>query len=218
MNAHLLGEITLSVSTVVYFIWFVPQLLMNFRRKNTDGFSLWMHGLLFIGYCADLLYGFGRHMQWQYRLVTISGLFFLTIEHVQFWLYGNHTRSQRINFYILTIVIGVLLFYAAYNVYEINHSKHYYNLAGYLSDFCWMTYIIPQIIKNYQLKSTKGLSPSFVIMSIVLTMLDMVSTFALHWALPSVISQFITLAKKSILIGQMYYYKLTLRKPRSSPG
>lgn len=207
MNAHLLGEITLSLSTIVYFIWFVPQLLLNYRRKNTDGFSLWMHGLLFIGYCADLLYGFGRDMQWQYRLVTISGLVFLFIEHIQFRMYGNHTKTSRIHYYLLSAIVSCLLCYAIYSLIAQQHTKAYYNMAGYLSDFCWMTYILPQIIKNYRLKSTKGLSPSFVVLSIVLSALDMTSTFALHWALPSVISQFITLLKKSVLIFQMFYYR-----------
>ena len=49
MTAHQIGEITLSLSTIVYFFWFVPQIILNYKRKSTAGFSLWMHGLLLIG-------------------------------------------------------------------------------------------------------------------------------------------------------------------------
>lgn len=206
MNAHTLGEITLSISTIVYFIWFIPQIVLNHKRKNTAGLSLWMHGLLFIGYTADLLYGFGRHMQWQYRLVTVSGLFFLIIQHVQIARYGCFKKSEKWNFCILTAIIFLLLFYAIANFTWLHHSKRYYNLSGFVSDICWMTYFFPQIIKNFRQKSTKGLSTWFVVLSLVLSGLDITSTFALQWAWPSILSECVTLLKKSILVFQMWYY------------
>src|SRR3989338_11149191 len=96
MTHHVIGEITLSLSTLIYFFWFLPQIYLNFKRKNTDGLSLWMHGLLLLGYSADLLYGFGRHMQWQYRLVTIVGLICLFVQHIQFGKYGLHSKAIKI--------------------------------------------------------------------------------------------------------------------------
>lgn len=206
MSAHQLGEITLSLSTFVYFIWFVPQLVLNYKRKNTEGFSLWMHGLLLIGYSADLLYGFGRHMEWQYRLVTIVGLCFLSIEHVQIAIYGCRSKSEKWNFTILSVIVVALLIYAIVNFTLDQHSKTYYDIAGFVSSICWMTYVLPQIIKNFKQKSTKGLSLWFVILSICLSLLDITSTFALHWDWPSVLSECVTLLKKSILILQVAYY------------
>ncbi|MCX7125564.1 MAG: PQ-loop repeat-containing protein [Gammaproteobacteria bacterium] len=213
MNAHMLGEITLSISTVVYFIWFLPQIWLNFKRKSTKGLSLWMHGLLLLGYCADLLYGFGREMQWQYRMVTITGLFFLLIQHYQFWRYSlnDNKRTRKathINFILLSSMVLILLFYAVFNFTVDHHSKQYYDIAGFISDICWMTYLFPQIIKNYLAKSVVGLSVGFVVIDIILSCLDMTSTFALHWDWPSVVSAFITLFKKGILVSQIVYYRL----------
>ena len=207
MTSHTLGEITLSISTLVYFIWFVPQIVLNFKRKSTAGFSLWMHGLLLIGYTADLLYGFGRHMQWQYRMVTIVGLCFLFIEHLQIARYDCRTKAQKYNFIALTAIVISLLIYAVLNFTWLHHGKRYYNIAGFISDLCWMTYIIPQIVKNYRLKSTAGLSHWFVYLSIILSGLDITSTFALHWAWPSVLSESITVVKKAILIFQLWCYR-----------
>lgn len=206
MTAHQIGEITLSLSTIVYFFWFVPQILLNYRRKNTEGFSLWMHGLLLIGYAADLLYGFGRHMQWQYRLVTIVGLCFLFVEHWQIAHYDCKSRAEKWNFFALSLFVVILLIYAIVNFTWLHHSKRYYDFAGLVSDICWMTYIIPQIIKNFRLKSTKGLSVGFVALSVVISCLDITSTFALHWDWPSILSESVALVKKSILIFQMWYY------------
>lgn len=207
MTAHQIGEITLSISSAIYFVWFLPQIYLNFKRKNTDGLSLWMHGLLLLGYCADLLYGFGRDMQWQYRMVTIVGLFFLCVQHFQFAKYGLHSKAQKINYRILSALAIIIFSYAILNFTYLHHGKKYYDTAGFISDVCWMLYLFPQIIKNYQQKSTKGLSVWFVVLSIILSVLDITSTFTLHWDWPSVLSECVTLLKKSILVFQMIYYQ-----------
>ncbi len=207
MTSHTIGEITLSISTVIYLFWFVPQLWMNYQRKSTEGLSLWMHGLLFLGYSADLLYGFGRDMQWQYRMVTIIGLIFLFLQHIQFARYSDHTKAEKINFILLTMLIIAVFSYAVLNFTWLHHGKKYYDIAGFISDLCWMTYVFPQIVKNFYQKSTKGLSIGFVAISIVLSCLDLTSTFALHWDWPSILSECITLFKKSILVFQIFYYR-----------
>ncbi|MCX7120480.1 MAG: PQ-loop repeat-containing protein [Gammaproteobacteria bacterium] len=217
MTAHTLGEITLSISSVVYFIWFLPQLWLNFKRKNTDGLSLWMHGLLLLGYSADLVYGFGRHMQWQYRMVTIVGLISLFAQHVQFFRYGLHSRAIKNNFTLLTVLASIAFFYAVFNCTFGLHSKKYDDVAGFVSDLCWMFYLLPQIIKNYIAKSTVGLSPWFIILAIFLSLLDMTSTFALGWDWPSILGAGISLAGKAVLIFQILLYQ-AVRKRRRKPA
>jgi|SRR3990167_8595129 len=207
MNTHLIGEITLSISTVVYIIWFLPQLWLNFKRKNTDGLSLWMHGLLLLGYSADLLYGFGREMPWQYRLVTIVGIACLLVQHVQFGRYGLHSRAIKNNYVILSIIACIVYAYAFFNFAFDHHTKNYYDIAGLLSTICWMTYLFPQIIKDFVLKSTRGLSVWFIVIAIVLSFLDMTSALALHWDWPSILNPSVGLFKKAIVIFQIIYYK-----------
>lgn len=207
MNDHLIGEITLTISSAIYFTWFLPQIYLNYKRKSTDGFSLWMHGLLLLGYSADLLYGFGRHMQWQYRMVTITGLIFLFVQHFQFARYGMKTKSAVINFSLLSVLVLIVFTYAILNFTLLHHGKKYYDYAGFISDTCWATYMFPQIIKNFRNKSTKGLSGWFVVISIVLSFFDMTSALMLHWDWPSLLGSAITVLKKSILVFQIYYYR-----------
>ena len=206
MNAHLIGEITLSISSIIYFVWFLPQIWLNYRRKSTEGLSLWMHGLLLLGYSADLLYGFGRHMQWQYRAVTVSGLVWLFVQHLQFARYWLNTRAEKINFGLLSALVLIVFSYAILNFTLLHHGKRYYDMAGLVSDVCWATYLLPQIIKNFVLKSTRGLSAGFVLIAVVLSVLDITSTLTLHWDWPSVVSECVTLVKKGVLIFQMVYY------------
>lgn len=204
---HTIGEIAVSVSTVVYLIWFLPQLWLNLKRHNTDGLSLWMHGLLLLGYTADLLYGFGRHMQWQYRTVTIVGLLCLFVQHYQFARFGLHSTRIKFNFIFLTALVGALLLYAIFNFTFFHHGKKYYDVAGFISDGCWMTFLFPQMIKNYRQQSTQGLSNGFVGLAILLSLLDMISALMLHWDLPSLINPMVSLFKKSVLAAQVLYYR-----------
>lgn len=203
---HTLGEIALNISTALYFVWFIPQLKLTFTRKSTSGLSLLMHSLLMLGYIMDLMYGFGRHLPIQYRLVTIFGLSALLIEHLQFAYYGLKSLNEKRIYIGVSIIFCLLLLSVVYNVFIDVHSKLYYNIAGFISMFCWLAFLWPQIIKNFMNKSTEGLSNSFVWITLFSSICDIISAFALNWALPSKISAPVALIQKLILIGQCYYY------------
>jgi len=204
---HILGEIALNISTALYLIWFVPQIKMTFNRKSTSGLSLLMHSILMLGYIMDLMYGFGRHLPIQYRLVTIIGLTSLLIEHFQFARYGLQNIIEKRLFYGISLAFLILFISVIFNVFVDVHSKLYYNIAGFISMFCWLAFLWPQIIKNFVNKSTQGLSTSFVWITVITSICDIISAYALNWALPSKISAPVGLIKKSILITQCYYYK-----------
>ncbi|OGT42214.1 MAG: hypothetical protein A3F13_02150 [Gammaproteobacteria bacterium RIFCSPHIGHO2_12_FULL_40_19] len=206
LSAHTVGEITLSISTVVYVIWFLPQIRENYQRKSTEGLSLWMHGLLLLGYTIDLMYGFGRHMQWQYRLVTIVGLICLLIQHVQFARYDLKSKTEYWNYIALTCLVVIVLSYAILNITVFHHGKWYYTMTGYIESACYFSYMFPQIIKIYRQKSTEGLSKLFIAFSIVLSVLDFISALTLHWAIPSLLMPSVDIFKKSIVVFQMFYY------------
>lgn len=212
MTSHSIGEITLSISTVIYIVWFLPQIWENFQRKSTQGLSLWMHGLLLLGYTIDLMYGFGRHMQWQYRLVTITGLMCLFVQHIQFALYNLKSKTAYWNYVALTVLVLIVFVYSILNLTVFHHGKWYYDMTGYVESVCYFSYLFPQIIKNFHEKSTDGLSSLFVVFSILLNLLDFTSALALHWDLPSLLMPTIDFAKKSILVFQIYYYRDNQRR------
>jgi len=199
----LLGKITLSVSTFIYFIWLTPQIWRNFNRKTTEGLSLWMHGLLFFGYVCDLMYGFGRDMQWQYKLVTIIGLLHLLIQHYQFYYYGNLSYKQRVLhnslsiFFVLAIVkVGVMMQFGW-------HNKFSDDTLGMLANMCWLSYMFPQIVKNHQNKSAIAVSIWFVLLGIFLTVLDSVSAWSFNWDYPSKVGPALALFGHVLLLMQI---------------
>ena len=207
MTTQTIGEISLNVSTFLYLIWFVPQLKLTFERKTTSDLSFWMHALLLLGYVADFLYGFGRDMAWQYRLVTLCGLSCLLIEHFQFWRYGLESARARSHFRLLNFALLALVSFAVYNGVMVSRSKLFYDLAGLISNICWFSFFLPQIIKNFSNKSVEGLSTSFVVISILSGICDVISAFALNWDWPSKMGAPIGLGKKFLLLSQIFYYR-----------
>lgn len=82
-SVMLLGEITLNLSCVLYFFFYLPQLWHNLKYQCIDELSLSFHALLFISATADLFYGFGRIIQWQYCLISVVLFVCLLFQHAQ---------------------------------------------------------------------------------------------------------------------------------------
>jgi uncharacterized protein with PQ loop repeat len=203
---NLLGHITLNLSLSIYLIWFVPQIILNFKRKNTEGLSMLMFGILCIGYLSDLMYGFGTGMQWQYRTVTIVGLCSLAIQHYQFDRYGLHRSTEKYTYYALSFLYLAWLSYAIFAIKSGFHSRDFYDFAGMLANMCWFSYMLPQIFKNYFNKSTVGLSIYFVCFAIFLNLCDSTSAWTLGWDYPSKIGPAVTLLGNLTLLFQVIYY------------
>ena len=100
-----------------------------------------------------------------------------------------------------------MLLFACYNLINVHHRQSFYNAMGCISTVCWFIYMLPQIIKNYVRKSTEGLSYAFVLISVVLSLCDVTSAYALGWNWPSLMGAPLTLLKKSWLLWQYHYYK-----------
>ena len=203
---NLIGHITLNVSMTIYLVWFVPQVILNFKRKDTEGLSMLMHGILCLGYLSDLIYGFGLGMQWQYRTVTIVGLCSLSIQHYQFGRYGLHRVAEKVTYFALSFVFVSLFIYAIYAIKFGSHARSFYDFEGMIANICWICYMMPQIIKNFANRSTIGLSKYFVFIAIFLNMCDSTSAWTLGWDYPSKIGPAATFIGNFILILQIFYY------------
>lgn len=209
-----IAQISLNTSLFIYLIWLLPQIILNFKRQNTKGLSILMHGILCLGYVSDLVYGFGREMQWQYRTITIVGLISLAVQHYQFFRYGLHNEKQKIIYVLLSALYILILCYAIGIIYWGGYSKEFYNFIGMLANACWLSYALPQIIKNYTNQSTEGLSLLFVLFAIFLNVCDATSAWTLNWDYPSKIGPAISFVSNMILIFQVIYYGRRYRQIR----
>lgn len=204
---NFIGHILLNFSTCIYLIWFFPQIFLNFKRKNTQGLSLLMCSILFFSYFTDLLYGFGLNMQWQYRMVTIVGLFCLTVQHAQFGYYGLHNNSQKYIYCTLSFIYLIVFYYCIELILSGTQSRNFYDTIGMCTNVCWICYTIPQLIKNYINQSTVGLSLGFIVMAILLNCCDATTAWLLHWDYPSKVGPIIALSGNFLLFLQINYYE-----------
>ncbi|MFU8797920.1 MAG: PQ-loop repeat-containing protein [Gammaproteobacteria bacterium] len=212
MTSALIGQITLSISFVFYLALLAPQLIHNWKYRSTQTLSLGMHYLMCSAYILDLLYSFGRHMQWQYKVVTIVGILSLAIQHWQIYQYSELNPQQRRHYRILTgllcasigVIIGIL-------ITESSWSPKIFVWAGGGAQIASLIYVIPQIIKNYTLRSTRGVSLYFVFMMIFLGGCDTVSAWALGWDWPSQYGAPLGIALKLILLYQFFVFSKVSR-------
>ena len=200
---HLIGNIALNISFAIYMVLYLPQVIYNFRRRSTEGLSFLMHVILMIGYIADMMYGFGRHMQLQYCLVSLIGLGCLSIQHIQIAFYEKPTLSY---WFATTLVLG-WLGYALYSITAVTLPAHDYINAGYVA---WMTsvcYTLPQIWKNSRHASAIGVSVIFVTFDIITSSCDSISAWCLQWDMPSKLGSPIECILGLVLLIQVFYFK-----------
>lgn len=202
---HLLGEISLNVSTCIYFIWLIPQLILNFKQQSLSSLSVGMHLLLIFGYWADGIYGFGQHLPWQYRLVTIVGLMALMIEHYQFWRYNRWDIKSRHLFNGITILL-LLVFGLSFYLIKFSCSPRFYDFFGVCSWLCWLIFIWPQLFKNFQQRSARGVSMQTVSLALLSGLGDLIAAFTLAWSWPSKAGSLLALFPKFLLWAQCLYY------------
>ncbi|MDF1655380.1 MAG: PQ-loop repeat-containing protein [Coxiellaceae bacterium] len=202
INTSTIGEWSLQLSAALYFIWFMPQLFLTYRRQSTEGLSLNMHCLLLLGYGADLIYGFGLHMPWLYRAVTLSGLLALVIQQLQFYFFNDQAPKKLmitdIGLIALVVINALLYKYIA-------SCKEYFDLFGLVSVVTGFVYAWPQIIKNNRLHSVQAVSKLFVVIAIITCMLDMLSAITLQWDWPSKLGPSLALLQHGVLLWQSVY-------------
>ncbi len=201
LDKQLLGQFTLSLSALVYYSLFVPQLWLNLRRKSIEGLSFLMHSIIFAGYLFDLGYGFSFSLPWQYRSISLVGSCFLLFQHYQFFRYG----TKRFHFLLSTgalVGIGAISFLANYK-----DNSALAEILGFAAHACWLSYLAPQAWLNYCKKDTSGLSPVFISLGLFAAILDLVSGWALAWPLPSLVGPPFSILTKSLVLAQVFWYQ-----------
>ena len=210
ITAAQIGAWSLNISFVLYLIVYVPQVIHNHKAKHLQDLSLMMHFNLYIGYFLDLLYGVSMNLQWQYKTVSVVGLSLLILQHLQLtryaWQQHNNFRVY-VNCLILLVSIIILSYFFLYM--SPIASQTVIAMIGYTSRVCFISYIIPQLIKNHRLKSAQSISQMFVILNLILATLDLLSSWCLHWGWPNQLGAPIMIILTFILWrqGQRYVIK-----------
>lgn len=182
----MLGNITLNISFVLHLILYFPQVLHNRKSKHIQYLSINMHLNLFLSYFLDIFYGFGVRMPWQYKVVSIVGFSLLIIQYIQLIFHLNNNGKQNIARVHMLVLAACT--YCVYYFFKYKHASitmEHVLLAGYISKVSYIISVIPQIIKNWQVKNSDGVNVYFILFSITITSFDTITAWTLDWAWPN---------------------------------
>jgi hypothetical protein len=201
MNANLVGTISLNIAVVIYLTQYLPQLYHNKTVAHLKNMSLTFHFIFFIAYLSDFIYAFGMHMPWQYVLVNIVGLIALLIQHRQLTrVYNGMLLNAMLMVFILFFMVGV-------SFIVIKQSEQFYINMELVSYAGFLTFRMPQLYRNWRLKTGQALSKSYLFLSLACTLCDNISGWCLDWPWPNKLGAFILLIFILLLIGQTMHYR-----------
>lgn len=197
-----LGYLTLNISLVIYFIHFLPQTIHNQFKHKTFEISLWTHSLMIFANALDLVYAVGFDMQWQYILVDIILLIFLSIQQLQIL---NDRREKHIIIHSLFILLFLIL--VGFVMFLVNLGENTLLWCGSISGVIYNIYWLPQIYKNFRQKEAEGFSIFYLGLSLFTILCDINSAIFLGWPLVSVIVSSCLSVLVLIQIFQHFYYR-----------
>lgn len=212
-NLYLIGQASLDLSTLLYTIFFLPQLFHNAKRRRLSrlrgqalpSVSWALHICYITGTAADLLYGFGEGMPWQYRLVSLSFLTALIVQHIQ--LRPIERDKQKILAYIKLSLCCLSITLIAILLLLCHAKPKVLLVAGFISTGgVWLAFL-PQLIRNARLKDGRALSQGFILLTLLTAALDMLSAICLHWPLPSLIGPPIIFITHGVALWQYHTLK-----------
>ncbi|MBD3272816.1 hypothetical protein GF385_00495 [Candidatus Dependentiae bacterium] len=138
---------------VIFFLAILPQVFLNFKQKSTKGLSDFLLIGYFNAYIFYLFYVFSLNLPLAYRIMIPFSFAAVLILIFQRFYYSVFSDFNLKLFYFFNLLI--ILFFipvAIKNNFIIGH------IAGWLMMLAWAVYQIPQVIKNYKLRSVNGLS------------------------------------------------------------
>jgi uncharacterized protein with PQ loop repeat len=195
-----------------FIVWFppclftfgiIPQILLNFKRKSTEGLSDFMLLIFFIGYLQETPYTFILNMPLAYKIMTPLAFFFVTILILQHLWYGDRQKNA---FFIKAMKIILLLFMLelpALLMFPRNAGL----LFGWTATVAWATYQIPQFLKILKLRSTEGLSVLFVCVYLLAQVTEATIALALSLPLPTLFNGIRGFFTSSSLLVLFYYFR-----------
>jgi uncharacterized protein with PQ loop repeat len=164
-----------------------------------------MHVILCSACALDFLYSFGRHMPWQYKVVTLSGLACLFIQHIQVYRYADYTIKSKTIFWFASVFLICLLLLIVHGLWLKSFNYSVLMAAEDTAQTCWIIYVLPQVIKNYKFKTTEGISLYFVILGAIASASDSISAWCLNWDYPNKFGSPLGLLFKILLLTQFLF-------------
>jgi uncharacterized protein with PQ loop repeat len=204
-----LGNITLNLAFVLYLIVYLPQIRHNRNKHHLAELSINLHMIIMTSFVLDLLYALLKPLPWQYRAVSITALCTLSIQQLQLMRFAQERGQVRLLTMLSLFSVSLISIFMLLGVFYFDtmaHSSKTVLLVGWISRLGFLSYVLPQIIKNYRLHSAKALSTGFLTISLFLSLLDLTSAWCLDWGWPNKLGTPLTISLTVMLLWQKKRY------------
>lgn len=198
-----IGTISLNIATLLYFCSYWPQLRHNQKLSHLTELSLNYHFLLLTGDLSDLIYAISMGMPLQYQFVSMVSVGCLLYQHCQLW----RLYFRNLQFQVATLILITILVSSVYITFFHSLSTSHYLMIAYLSQACYIIYLVPQVVQNQLLRSAQSLSVLLLIFEWCCCLCDNVSAWFLVWPMPNKIGSIIQIMLVMILMLQWYYFQ-----------
>ena len=159
--AHLILWVTLTLFVSAN----IPQVLKNYRLRSTKGLSFYMLYLFHTGATLYLPYSYFLNLPLAFKILLPFQVTFLTIMVGQSYYYTSspHYRSRVLWAHGLTFlaILSLITYGILISPYYAGHT------AGWIALFCLGSWQIPQMVKMWRARSTKGYSLGSVVISFI---------------------------------------------------
>ena len=207
ITATELGNLSLNISFFLYLIVYLPQIHHNRKPEYLKQLSLNLHVIIIASFTLDYMYSVLMPLPWQYQIISIIALCLLSIQHLQLMqlAWANQKRKRFLH---LSVFLSAIVFVLACFFYlgPTHYSRNMTLFIGYIARVGFLTYVLPQIIRNYRLASADALNPLFLILSLCLSSLDLISAWCLDWGWPNKLGTPLNILLTLLLIWQKNHY------------
>ena len=170
MDNEFISYIFTIICMVFYGIVFIPQLLLIYYRKTSDGFSL---STVIFWIIAENLSLVGTALLNTKLNLIIIGTYYFILQHILLFLtlhYGKEKPDLYKILILMFVVFNLTMYVIIYTLYWTSVLNENHIIGYILSWISTIIYIIgrlPQIYLNNNRKSTHGLSMYMYIFSII---------------------------------------------------
>lgn len=188
----------------VYYFSGMPQIVLNYQNKSTAGLSYRMIFFDYTGNLATTIYTFLLLLPLACRVLEPLCLFNIAILVFQCFYYCREAGARfflAASYVLLHVVAGAMLVTAWWYPREIG------NAMGWVSVLVQLFTQLPQVIKNYQRKSVRGLSFAYVSLLGFAGCMEMGISLMLKLPIQNVLNGVRAVVYYLLLCWQFYVYR-----------
>lgn len=173
-----IGNLSGWISSFIWFVVLFPQIIKNYRRKSVKGISNLWASMNFFASLINVIFIYSSDSMPLYS--RVSSIYMPVIEYgflLQIFYYHDSPKSKKRKYFLLLNVFIVLLL--AVLIFLAEEYKDSLTFVEWASILLWSFETFPQILLNFKLENTIGLSKFGQIVTFVGKTCDIISNYLL---------------------------------------